>query len=346
LSDTNFNTFKDFVEAHRASIYNKICEYVPIKDPIEHYKIMRDYIDRQGKYRRPGLVLLTAYLYGATLKDAILPAAAEQLSEDWILMQDDIEDDADLRRGKPAAQKIYGWVHAMNASNTGQMAMWKMLNDYVKERGPERGGAVYDKFYDMLSYTVEGQYIENEFIHHVKDLSKVDESFYLRIADSKTCYYTVYGPMQIGALTGNGSETDLKILKQMGYNAGIAFQITDDILDMVADEKEFGKKNFGDIYEGKVTLIILHAYKNATKEEKAKIDAIYKKKRDDKTSDEINYIRSLIEKYDGIGYAESVRDKYGAKAKEAVEQYIGIMPENNYTKIVKSAVEEMFIRKK
>ncbi len=345
-ADIKFNTFKEFVEAHRSHIYKKICDYVPVKEPVAHYKIMRDYIDRQGKYRRPGLVLLTAYLYGATLKDAIIPAAAQQLSEDWILMQDDVEDDSELRRGKPAAQKLYGWVHSFNASNTGQMAMWKMLDDYTREKGPVRGGAVYDKFYDMLSYTVEGQYIENEFIYNTKDLSKIEEPFYLRIADSKTCFYTVYGPMQIGALTGNASETDLKILKEIGYNAGIAFQITDDILDMIGDEKEFGKKNYGDLYEGKVTLIMLHTYKNATPEEKAKIDKIYKKKRTEKNEDEINYLRELIEKYEGIKYAESVREKYGVKAKEAVERYIGIMPENNYTKIVRSAVEEMFIRKK
>ncbi|MFI5412765.1 MAG: polyprenyl synthetase family protein, partial [Candidatus Micrarchaeales archaeon] len=123
-------TFKEFAEKYRNDVYKKICEYIPLKEPLGHYKIMRDYIDRQGKYRRPALLLLTAHLYGATLEDAILPAAAQQLSEDWILMQDDIEDDSEMRRGKVAAHRLYGWVHALDASDTGQMAMWKMLKDY------------------------------------------------------------------------------------------------------------------------------------------------------------------------------------------------------------------------
>jgi geranylgeranyl pyrophosphate synthase len=338
--------FKEFIEKYRQPVYDKICEYVPMKEPTEHYQIMRDYIDRQGSYRRPGLLLLTAYLYGAKLEDAILPAAAQQLSEDWILMQDDVEDDSDLRRGKPAAQKLYGWVHSMNATNTGQIATWKMLKDYIVQVGIEKGNPLYNKFYDMLEYTVEGQYIENKFIHEQKDLKIADEALYFRIADSKTCFYTVYGPMQLGAMTGNATEKDLEILKEIGEKAGIAFQIADDILDMIADEKQFGKKNFGDLYEGKLTLIILHTYRNATPEERDKIDVIYRKKRSEKTEDDILFLREMIEKYKGIEYAKSIAEKYGSDAKAAVEKYTTIMPLNGYREIVLSAVEELYIRKK
>ncbi len=338
--------FKEFAEQYRSAVYKKICEYVPLKEPSGHYQIMRDYVDRQGKYRRPALLLLTAHLYGATLSDAILPAAAQQLSEDWILMHDDIEDDSELRRGKPAAHRIYGWVHALDAGDFGQMAMWKMLTDYIKQVGVEKGKRVYDKFYDMMIYTVEGQYIENRFIHDIKDLSKADENLYFRIVDSKTCYYTVYGPMQLGALAGNGTENDLEMLKEIGSKAGIAFQIVDDILDMTANEKDFGKKNNGDLYEGKLTLMVLHMYKNATPEEKEKIDAIFKKNRQAKTEQEILYLRDLIDKYNSIDYARSVAEKYGNEAKLAVDKYIGSMPVNGYRDIVLSAVEEMYVRKK
>ncbi len=338
--------FKEFVEQYREPVYKKICEYIPIKEPAPHYKIMRDYIDRQGKYRRPGLLLLTAHLYGSTLEDAILPAAAQQLSEDWVLMQDDWEDDSELRRGLPAAHRIYGPIHTINASNTGQMAMWKMLKDYIIQRGPEKGNPVYDKFYDMLQYAVEGQYIENQFIHHTKSLKKADEALYYRIADSKTGYYTVYGPMQLGALTGKCTQKDLDVLKEIGQSAGVAFQIVDDILDMIADEKEFGKKNFGDLYEGKLTLMMLYAYKNATEDEKKRVDEIYRKPRKAKTEQEIFFLRDLIEKYKGIDYAKSIATQYGEKAKDAVKRYIEMMPQNKYTEVVISAVEEMYVRKK
>ncbi|HUC38838.1 MAG TPA: polyprenyl synthetase family protein [Candidatus Acidoferrum sp.] len=339
-------SFKEFAEKYRDPVYKTICSYVPIKEPLGHYKIMRDYIDRQGKYRRPALLLLTACLYGAKPEETLLPAAAQQLSEDWILMQDDIEDDSELRRGKPAAHRLYGWVHTLDASDTGHMAMWKMLKDYLMQVGPEKGTRMYDKFYDMMRYTVEGQYIENTFIHDTKDLDKASEELYFKIVDSKTCYYTIYGPMQLGAIAGGATDRDLEMLKEIGQKCGVAFQIVDDILDMIADEKDFGKKNNGDLYEGKLTLMVIHAYRSATPEEKLRMNAIYGKKRQEKTAEEIAFIRGLIEKYKSIDFAKGIADRYGSEAAAAVKRYIDSMPANGYREIVLSAIEEMYIRKK
>ncbi len=338
--------FKEYVEANRKAIYSKICEYVPLKEPKEHHAIMRDYVDRQGNYRRPGLLMLSGQMFGAKANELLLPAAAQQLSEDWILMQDDTFDDSELRRGKPAAHRLYGAVHAINASNIGQMAMWRMLKDYVVTYGTGKGNRLYEKFYDMLEYTAEGQYVENYFIHNTKDIKKAGEKIYYRIADSKTCYYSVYGPLQLGAIAaGQGGEM-LGMLKEIGSAAGTAFQITDDILDMTADEKLFGKKNFGDLYEGKLTLMILHAYGSATKSERARIDSIYIKKRQDKTPEEIDFLRGAIERYGGIEYAKEVREKYGEKATKLLEKYSAKLPDNDYKKIMLSAINDMYRRDK
>jgi geranylgeranyl pyrophosphate synthase len=340
--------FSEYVESNKNLIYSTIVKYVPYQENggYHTHAIMRDYIDRQGKYRRPGLVMLTGQLFGAKIEDLILPAAAMQISEDWILMQDDVEDDSELRRGKPAAQRLYGWVHAFNATNAGQMAMWRMLKDYILQIGKEKGNKMYEKFYDMLEYTMEGQHIENTFIHYTKDLSKVDESLYFRIVDSKTCYYTVFGPLQIGAIAANQPENVLNALKEIGINTGIAFQIVDDILDMTADEKVFGKKNFGDLYEGKLTPMVLHAYKNATGEEKKRMNDIYRKKRQDKTKEEIDFVVELINKYDSLGYARQQVEKYGNMAQQSIEKYKNLLPQNEYTPIFMNAIEEMYVRKK
>jgi geranylgeranyl pyrophosphate synthase len=337
--------FKEYIELHRAEVYSKICEYVPLREPREHYEILRDYIDRQGSYRRPGLVMLSGQMFGAEVGDLLLPAAAEQLSEDWILMQDDVMDDSDLRRGKPAAQRLHGWIHVINATNTGQMAMWRMLKDYVVEKGPA-GNRMYEKFQDMLSYTIDGQYIENKFIHDTKDLGKASEDLYFRICDSKTCYYTVYGPMQLGAIAAGQDDATLAMLKEIGKNAGVAFQIVDDILDMTADEKVFGKKNFGDLYEGKLTLMMLHSYKNATSQERSRIDGIYGKKRMEKTAEDVGFLKDMIARYDGLGYARETAKRYGVLAEETIERYRDRLPQNKYTPVMLSAVEELYVRSK
>ncbi len=338
--------FKEYIESRRRLIYSKIMEYIPLKDPVDHYKAVREYSERMGNYRRPGLLMLSGEMFGTGSEKLVLPAAAMQLSEDWILIHDDIEDNSELRRGKPALHKIYGNEIAINAGDAAHIAMWKMLKDYMIAAGADAGAKLFDKFYNMLEYTVEGQYIETNFIYHVRDLSKASDELYFRIVQSKTCYYSVYGPMQIGAMVASQPEGVLNMLKSIGEPAGIAFQIVDDILDMTADEKVFGKKKFGDLYEGKLTLIMLHAYKNASDAEKKRIDSIYKKKRDEKSEDEIQFLNETAIKYGSIDYARSIAVEYGNKAKSQLETYTGLVPENEYGVIMRSAIEDLFKRQK
>ena len=337
--------FKEYIEANRTAVYSEIMKYLPLKDPLEHYRIVREYSERMGSYRRPGLLMLCGEMFGAKKEDLFLPAAAMQASEDWMLIHDDIEDDSEMRRGKPALHKLYGSEISLNAGDAVQMTMWKMIEDYIIKTGSERGAPIFDKFYDMLEFTVEGQYLDINFMRS-HELRSATESMYYRIVESKTCYYTVYGPMQLGAMVAGKSGPELEMLKDIGKPAGVAFQLVDDILDMIADEKSFGKKRYGDLYEGKLTLIMLHAYKKAKKDEKDRIDKIYAKRRHEKSEDEIDFLVKMVDKYHGIEYANEVAGKYGQQAKNAVEKYRSRLPKNEYTGIMLSAMEELYVRKK
>jgi geranylgeranyl pyrophosphate synthase len=145
---------------------------------------------------------------------------------------------------------------------------------------------------------------------------------------------------------GRCDEATLGALREIGESAGVAFQISDDILDMTSDEKVFGKKNFGDLYEGKLTLIILRAYAGATAEERERIDGIYRKTRQEKTAEDIEFLKAVIGKYDGIGYARAVAEKHGRMAAEAIERHRGELPDNEYRRILISAAEELYKRDK
>ncbi|MDE1855993.1 MAG: polyprenyl synthetase family protein, partial [Candidatus Micrarchaeota archaeon] len=204
----------------------------------------------------------------------------------------------------------------------------------------------FDKFKDMLDYTLEGQHIENKFIHETKDLSKASEELYLRVIESKTCYYTVYGPMQLGAIAAGQSDDMLKILKEIGTPAGRAFQIVDDLLDMIGDETKTGKKRYGDLYEGKITLPVLYAYKNALPEEKERLNQIYAKKRSEKTQEEIQFIVDLINKFGGTEYAMKRAKEYGEEATALIEKYKKSLPDNEYTQTMLSAIEQLYMREK
>ncbi len=337
--------FKEYIESNRQAVRSEIMRYLPMREPRGHYRIAREYSERMGSYRRPGLLMLSGEMFGARKADLLLPGAAMQASEDWILVHDDIEDDSEMRRGKPALHKLYGNGLAINAGDAVHIAMWRMLKDHMVNVGLERGGPLYDKFYDMMERTVEGQFLETDFICNVRRLSKAGEDLYFRIIGSKTCYYTVYGPMQLGALVAGVDSEVLDALKEVGEPAGVAFQITDDILDMTADEKVFGKKRFGDLYEGKLTLIILDAYKRASKDERARVDAIFRKERAQKTPGEIDFMRGLIEKHGSIEYARKVAKEYGKRAEEAAKRHGSIFPENEFKTTLLAALGELYVRR-
>ena len=339
--------FNEYIESQREGVYSTICRYLPIKEPMDHYRIAREYTDRQGSYRRPGLLLLSSEMFGAKPGEALLPAAAMQLSEDWILVHDDVEDNSELRRGKPALHKLYGPEIAINAGDAAHIVMWRMLKDYMLAAKDGRGNLLYEKFYDMMEKTVEGQYIETNFIYNSKDLSKATEDLYFKIIGSKAAYYSVYGPLQLGAIaSGAASDGQLDALKDVGMPAGLAFQIMDDILDMTADEKVFGKKRYGDLYEGKLTLIIYHTFQSASDSEKAKINAVYKKSRGEKSEEDIAFLAEMVAKHGGIEYARSVAERYSNSANEMLAKHRSSLASNEYSEMMVSALESLYKRSK
>ncbi len=338
--------FREYVELYRESIHSKILEYLPLNEPLDYSRMMREYPDRQGKYVRPGLLMLCGEMFGRKPADLILPAAVMQLSEDWILMHDDVEDGSEVRRGRPALHLIYGPEQAINTGDAVHMRMWKMLRDYVQEQGVQRGLRVFDKFYEILDMTVEGQYLDIRFTRKIRQIGNADRKMYFDIVDRKTSCYSVYGPMQIGATVAGQGEAVLAALQEIGSHAGTAFQIMDDVLDVTASEKEFGKTRYGDLYEGKLTLIILHAYKEASRAEKIRIDRIYKKDRADKSKAEIDFLVYVIEKYGSAEYAYRQAMEYGAMAQDAIEENQDLFPENRYKETFVSAVNGLFIRKR
>jgi geranylgeranyl diphosphate synthase type II len=261
-------------------------------------------------------------------------------------MHDDVEDDSDTRRGKPAIHKIYGVEQAINAGDGVHLAMWRMLKDYTAKEGLSKGIRLFDKFYEILDMTVEGQYLDIKFTRETRQIGLATEKMYFDIVDRKTSCYSVYGPMQLGATVANQNAAVMKALKEIGNPAGMAFQIVDDVLDITANEKEFGKQRYGDLYEGKLTLIMLHAYGQATRAERLKVDRIYKKARKNKTKEEIDFLVYLIEKYGSADYAYKLAMKYGEKSQSAIEKYGVLLPNNEYRELFVSAVTALFLRKK
>ena len=210
------------------------------------YRMLRDYPERGGKGIRGELTRLAGAAHGADPDRTLWLAAAVELFQNWVLIHDDVEDDSEERRGRPALHREYGAALAVNAGDALHAYMWAAVF---------RAGVpgAEDEVLNMVLRTAEGQHVDLAWVRQGRwDLSAED---YLAMVRLKTSYYTVVAPLRLGALAA-GLTPDERFT-QAGLLLGAAFQIRDDVLNLVADAAKYGKEIAGDLQEGKRTLIAL-----------------------------------------------------------------------------------------
>lgn len=297
--------------------------------------MLRYYPDSMGKYSRASIMMLSAMAAGADYKDCILPAAAIQLFEDFALVHDDIEDGSLLRRGRKTIQTEYGTSRAINAGDMLHSAVEGLLYRVSKQKN---GDAIYKKFREIGNITSIGQ--DKDIYYSGRNALEATEEIYISIAADKTSAYSVYGPLQIGALIGGSGLVELQVLESIGLPAGIAFQINDDIKDV--EGKVAGKGQYEDIRQGKATLIAINTYKNSGPGEREIMESIYSKKPSDKNESDINYILGLIEKTGSVGYARNIRKEYEKSAVNALLNSRDIIPENPYSEALMELIGTLY----
>ncbi len=290
-----------------------------IREVNQLYSMMRDYPSRQAKGMRPFLCVTACKAAGGSEDDALLTAACIELFQNWILIHDDIEDGSELRRGEPSLHKRYSEGLALNAGDALHARTWEALLKNKENLGPERTLAVMDEFSRMVNITTEGQHMELGWVSAKRwDLGEKD---YYEMCTRKTSWYTVASPCRLGAIVAGERDRTLEELREFGVSLGIAFQIQDDSLNLVGDQKKYGKAKSDDILEGKRTLILLHLLEVAGAAEREKVVSIMNKDRGAKSSDDVAYVLSLIDKYDAVGYA---RKRANELMKDALTTLRGI----------------------
>jgi geranylgeranyl pyrophosphate synthase len=153
-----------------------------------------------------------------------------------------------------------------------------------------------------------------------------DDSDWYFVADGKTAYYSVAGPMRLGAIVGGASEEQLGIISRFGVSLGRCFQLVDDVLDVTGD---FGglKQKGNDIYEGKMTVVLSHLYKEIGVDGK-NLEEIMKKNRLDKTQEEVDWVMEKMRECGSIDYAMKLAKENGEKAMKIFEGDLGFLSES------------------
>jgi geranylgeranyl diphosphate synthase type I len=229
------------------------------------YGPLAEYSANAGKRHRPLICQLACEAVGGDPARAKSAAAAIEHFHTAALIHDDIEDASQTRRGEPCMHITEGAGLAINAGDlalslvTGTVVDDPILDDATKLR-------VLKELVDMTTRTIEGQALDIGWARDNRFDLTVDD--YLLMANHKTAYYSGAVPLAVGAIVGKGSETQIATLRAFGMATGLAFQIQDDVLNLVGT-REATKKDFrSDITEGKRTLIAVHALSHAEKRER------------------------------------------------------------------------------
>lgn len=268
------------------------------------YELVSDYPERGGRALRASLCLATARAFGAHPTDALNSAVALELLHNAFLVHDDLEDESQERRGRPTLHLRHGAPLAINAGDALAVLSLRPLIDNVGTLGSRLALRILEEAERMARESVEGQALELWWRqHHVVELSEAD---YLRMVLKKTCWYTSIYPMRVGALIGTRDGVELDRYLHFGFFVGAAFQIQDDLLNLVGDEARYGKELDGDIWEGKRTLMLIHLLNVMEAGERDRLCRVLGTSRAERTREEVRWIRECMDRYGSIEYARQV----------------------------------------
>jgi geranylgeranyl diphosphate synthase type II len=301
------------------TVRRSMLDSLPDGEPVQWlYGPMREYPSRPGKALRPALCLSAGRAFGATSDVLLGIAVAIELLHNAFLVHDDIADGSEMRRGRPTLAATHGMAAALNAGDGLAIIAGQVLRRATRRLDRDLADLVMGEFDTMAMRTLEGQATEIGWqLDNVEDLAPED---YLELIMHKTCWYTTIHPLRVGAMVGSGGEVDLGPLVRFGFHFGAAFQIRDDLLNLIGDERTYGKEILGDLYEGKRTLTLVHLMATATGEDRALVTDYLRLTRGERSEELVRTVRALMDDYGSIAFTREYAEGILLVAEEYFEQ--------------------------
>ncbi len=225
-------------------------------------EVLRYGLFNGGKRFRPLLAVLAARLSGNKDKDVYRLAIAFEYLHMATLFHDDVIDNAQNRRGKPAVFRAYGQAAAILAGDFLHARSMALVGEF--------GGVEALKiFCRATSGMVDGEFLQ---LRNTANYNQSEQDYFAAVS-GKTVLL-ISAAMEIGSLFGGRNGMVRKALLHYGNNLGCAFQIVDDLLDYVGDQRNTGKSIGNDLAEGKITLPLILALKKAAQKERQHVQNI------------------------------------------------------------------------
>ena len=309
--------FSSFLDRHVAQINKYLRD--AFRDQSDNadinaylYDPLGAFAENAGKRHRPLICMLAAQAVGGTFESAISAAAAIEHFQSAALIHDDIADHGKLRRGKPCMYLTDGEGIAINCGDlalslvTGTVLDDASLTSDVKIR-------LLHELVDMTTRTIEGQALDLGWVRDERfDLTVND---YLTMATLKTAHYSGATPLACGAIIGGGTEEQIAALREFGLHTGLAFQIQDDLLNLIGREAAKEKDFRTDITEGKRTLMAVYALGEPAYHDE--VEAILRSGTED--PEQLAHAVELFRQAGAIDYARDYSFELTRKAKEALK---------------------------
>lgn len=304
LNDNPPVDFQEYLDQYAGVIGDLVNRYIPHGDHPDMdrylYGPLMKYSKNGGKRHRPLIALAGCLVVGGDMNKAISSAAAIEHFHTAALIHDDIADEAELRRGEPCLHLSEGLGLALNMGDlglslvNGTVINDPALDDAVKVR-------VVTELIEMTRRTIEGQAMDIGWARDARyDITPED---YLIMATHKTAHYSGAVPLAIGAIVGGGTEAQIEGLRNFGLDTGLAFQIQDDLLNLIGEEESTKKDFRSDITEGKRTLIVVHALHHGTEQQRARLVEILSNK--EKNPDVLAEAVEIMQETGSIEYARN-----------------------------------------
>lgn len=271
-------------------------------------------VRNRGKNIRPILTILSARLIDEPNQNTYRAAAMMELLHVATLIHDDVVDDATKRRGKPSINRI--WKNKISVL-MGDFILSKALINMIGIRD-------FDAL-EKISNTAE-KLSAGEILQLEKSITgSMTEEVYFNMISQKTASL-IATSCELGAITTSKLPKDRKATHDYGESLGMAFQIKDDLFDLMGSESDTGKNSGGDIKKNMKTLPLIFALSNMGKSEKRKLNKLLSIKK--KNNSVLTEIKNIVDEAGGFEYARLKLEEYSNKAIDSISFY----PESDYKK--------------
>ncbi|TYQ16003.1 UNVERIFIED_CONTAM: geranylgeranyl diphosphate synthase type I [Acetivibrio alkalicellulosi] len=346
-----------------------IVEYIKQSDvqkyfkPAHMYDAVTSYVYRNAKRLRPSVLIMACGCLGGEERIAIPAAAGVELFHTWTLVHDDIIDNDSLRRGEPTVHRLmqgmgktdlklndnmakdYGRDVAILAGDIQHAWSVTFFIDSTIKMGVDPLVSLEIIRY-MESYVI-GNLICGETVDVQLGMSSTIDSLNFSEEDIINMLWLKTGVLygfsgMAGAMIGKGTAdiNDVQVngIKEFTSNCGTAFQLQDDILGILGNEKTLGKPIGSDIREGKKTTIVYQALKNANEEEKTFLLSVLGNK--NASESDVQKVVYLFNHLDGINHTKSLAEGYIKKALP----YLDVIEDSMYKDLLLSWADFMINR--